>query len=464
MSSISVMETNDLTRLHLSFISGKSRPERFRRAQLKALIKMLRQHEAEFVAALHEDLHKPACEAFVSEIDFVVSEARHALQELAVWLTPQTVPTNLVNQIGNSSIRREPLGVALIMAPWNFPVQLALAPLVAAIAAGNCAMIKPSELAPACSALLVKLLPEHLDTDCYAVAPGGIEVAQELLAQQFDKIFFTGGAQVARIVMRAAAEHLTPVTLELGGKNACIVDEKVNLKVASKRIAWAKTFNAGQACVAVDYVLVHKKRYQELLERIHQHWLTFYGAQPELSPDLCHIINKAHFERLQALLKNNGTIFSGGKTFKDTLCITPTLLTDISHDTPIMQDEIFGPLLPVIPVDSVDEALNIVKKRPPALVLYLFSRRAHIHEHVLNNSSSGDVCINDAIAHYAVPELPFGGRGESGMGAYHGRYGFEAFSQARGVLRKSTLVDPNFRYPPYTKFGTKIFRKILGLG
>lgn len=457
-----IIET--LTRLRRTFAAGQTRPEAYRRQQLRRLRDMLCQHEDAFVAALHADFRKPACETYLSETDFVRNEIDHTLDNLRAWMTPEAVHTNLANQMGSSEVRREPLGVALIIGPWNFPVQLALNPLVGAIAGGNCAIIKPSELTAHTAALLGELLPKYLDPDAYALLNGGVATSQALLAQRFDKIFFTGGGTVGRVVMRAAAEHLTPVTLELGGKSPCIVDDSAAIKTAARRIAWGKAFNAGQVCVAPDYILVHHKRHDELVERIGDAWREFFGSDPSRSADYARIVNERHFDRLVGLLEGGGRIAHGGGHDREQRFIEPTLLTDVDADAQVMQEEIFGPILPVLRVDDLDAAIEFVNARPHPLALYFFSKQAKAKKKLLDNTQSGDVAINEVITHYAVPDLPFGGVGESGMGGYHGRNSFDAFTYARGVLSKGTLIDPAFRYPPFGAGKIRLLRGLVDLG
>ena len=434
--------------LRASFVAGRTRPASWRREQLDRLHAMIVEREGIFLEALREDLGKPVFEAWLGEIGFLANEASSAQKHLRAWMQPERVTTPLAVQPGKSRIEREPLGVALIIAPWNYPLQLALSPLIGAIAAGNCAIIKPSELAPMTAAAMAEWVPKYLDTEAVRVIEGGAEETQVLLRQRFDYIFYTGGGRVGRIVMRAAAEHLTPVTLELGGKSPCLVDASVDLAVAARRIAWGKFFNAGQTCVCPDYVLAHRDVAEALLARLEQTIRTFYGDDPKKSPDYGRIINDRHFDRLAGLL-GAGQIVTGGIMDANQRYLAPTVIAKVPPGAAVMEDEIFGPILPVIEVDSMDAAIRFVNDRPKPLALYVFSSNKATADRVLSQTSSGGACVNDVVAHLGVPDLPFGGVGESGMGAYHGRASFEAFSHRKAVLRKGTRVDPALRYPPY---------------
>lgn len=442
-----------------AFRSGKTRPLSWRNQQLRGLVAMLTEKEDAFLEALSQDLGKSSFEGWLSEVKLVINEAEHTMEYLPAWARPERVPTPLFLKPGHCKVYREPLGAALIISPWNYPLQLALAPLVSAIGAGNTAVIKPSELAEATSQVIADMLPRYLDEDAFAVVQGGIPETTKVLEQRFDHIFYTGNGHVGRIIMRAAAEHLTPVTLELGGKSPCIVDRSVNMKVAVKRIIWGKFFNAGQTCVAPDYVLAHKDLAGELETGLKQTIREFFGDKPEDSADYGRIVNDRHFERLSKLL-DGGEIIIGGDTDAETRFIAPTLMKGVTFDSPVMQDEIFGPILPILEIDSIDAAIDIVNEHDKPLALYVFSDDKQVQTRILDCTSSGGGCVNDAIAHLGVPDLPFGGVGASGMGAYHGRHGFEAFSHRKGVLHKSTLIDPSLRYPPYTEGKTKWVRRL----
>jgi aldehyde dehydrogenase (NAD+) len=356
---------------------------------------------------------------------------------------------------------REPLGVALVIAPWNYPVHLLVLPMAAAIAAGNCVVGKPSELAPATSAALARLAASHLDPRAVAVVEGGATETQALLEERFDTIFYTGNAAVGRLVMEAAARHLTPVTLELGGKSPALVDAGADLEVAARRIAWGKFLNAGQTCVAPDYVLVHRAAEHELVDRLAAKIERFYGPDPRRSPDYARIVSDLHFDRLGALLSaSSAHVAVGGTSTRAQRYVAPTLLTGVDRDDPVMQDEIFGPVLPVVGVDGIDDAVRFVAGRPKPLALYVFSRSQRTVERVLAATSSGSVGVNCTVQQLAVPGLPFGGVGASGMGAYHGRHGYETFSHRRSVLAKPARPDPPVLYPPYGRVARWVLKRM----
>jgi len=446
-----------ITPLRETFRSGRTRQLRWRKAQLQALRAMLVEQEGVLVRALRDDVGKSELEGYLTDVGFVIAEIDHALAHLHSWMKPKRVGTPLILQPGSSRVVYEPLGVALIIGAWNYPVQLSLAPLVGCIAAGNCAVIKPSEFAPRCAEALAKLLPRYLDPSAFAVVEGGVPETSALLEEQFDKIFFTGSSRVGRIVMAAAAKHLTPVTLELGGKSPCVVDEDVDMAVAARRITYGKFINAGQTCIAPDYVLVHKAREEALLDAITETIDAFYGGDPQGSEDFGRIIDARHHERLTRLIEGE-TIVTGGQTDPNQLHIAPTVLRDVSPDAPVMREEIFGPILPVLAVDDMDEAIRFINDRDKPLALYVFSSKATTADRIIAATSAGGVCVNDTILQVVAPELPFGGVGESGMGKYHGRAGFEAFSNAKAVFRHGTSFDLPMRYPPFSKRDKAILR------
>jgi aldehyde dehydrogenase (NAD+) len=439
-----------VSRLRASFDSGATRGAEWRATQLRQLMRMIEDNEEQILGALKSDLGKSNYEGWIGETNFVKAEIKFTLKSLKRWMKPRRVSTPMVLQPGKARIISEPLGVVLIIAPWNYPFQLALGPLVGAIAAGNAAILKPSEVAGATSRVIAELVPRYLDRDCIAVVEGGVSETTDVLRQRFDHIFYTGNGTVGRIVMEAAAKHLTPVTLELGGKSPCIVDRDVDLGTAVKRICWGKFFNAGQTCVAPDYVLVHESVEKKFLEKMAQTIREFYGDDPQTSGDYGRIVNERHHKRLSALLDGQKT-FTGGKTDVADRYIAPTVLTEVSKDSAVMADEIFGPILPVIPVSTLDQAIEFINQRPKPLALYVYSSNAERAERVLSLTSSGGACVNDCLNHLVPHELPFGGVGASGMGAYHGRTSFDTFSHRKSVLDKPTYVDPALRYPPYTE-------------
>lgn len=429
------------------FQTGATRPLEFRREQLRKLERAIESREAQIGEALHADLRKSPHEAFATEIGLVLSELRHAARHLATWMKPQRRRTPLMAWPGRSFIQPEPYGVALIIGPWNYPLQLLLSPLVGALAAGNCAVLKPSELAPRTAAVVDEIIRGTFAAELVTVVQGEREVAEALLRARFDTLFFTGSTPVGRAVMAAAAKHLTPVTLELGGKSPCIVCADAPLETTARRIAWGKFMNAGQTCVAPDFVLVDRRVRDGLIAAIGQALREFYGENPQRSPDYSRIVNRRHFDRLLAYVAG-GHIAHGGQHDVNDLYLAPTILTGVAWDEPVMQEEIFGPVLPVLEFDKLDEALAMLRGRPTPLALYLFTQDHAAQERVLAETRSGGVCLNDVVVHMVGKEMPFGGLGESGMGAYHGRASFDCFSHRRAVLRRSFAFDAKLRYPP----------------
>lgn len=447
-------------RLRRTFGSGVTRPIEWRRTQLDRLAALARENRDVLVEALRNDFGKPAVEALLTDVAIIAAEATAARKQLKKWMKPERIATPAQQQPGRARVVREPLGVVLIIAPWNYPVQLLLSPLVGAIAAGNCAVLKPSELTPHTSAVLADLVPRYLDPDAVALVEGAVPETEALLAERFDHIFYTGGGRVGQVVLEAAARHLTPVTLELGGKSPCIVDETANVPVAARRIAWGKFLNAGQTCVAPDYVLVHQSREDELVEELAAAVEEFYGAQPKKSADFARIVNASHHERLSQLLKD-GEPAVGGESDPEQRYIAPTVLRNVPLDSDVMSDEIFGPILPVLPVADLDEAIRFAAGREKPLALYLFSEDAAAAERVTQETSSGSVCINHVVWQIANPNLPFGGVGPSGTGAYHGRHSFETFSHRKPVVTKTTRFDQKFAYPPFGRMKTALLKRLL---
>lgn len=450
-----------VARLRATYTSGPTRPLAYRQRQLAGIARMLRACESDFVAALRTDLGKPAVETIATEIAYPAREVRLAQKMLSKWTKPERVATPLFAWPGKCRIVREPLGVVLIIGPWNYPVQLMLVPLIGAIAAGNCAILKPSEHAPATGALLAKRLPDHVDGECVQVVEGGVETATALLAERFDHIFYTGNAAVGRIILTVAAKHLTPVTLELGGKCPCIVDQHVELDVAARRIVWGKFYNAGQTCIAPDYLLVHEAIADALLARLKQTLIDFYGPDPRVSPDYGRIVNVRHHRRLMALLSGSGEAFVGGDAYEPERYFAPTILRSVPAHAPAMAEEIFGPILPVLPVKDMAAAVAFVNARPKPLALYLFSSDRRAQSQVLQSTSSGGAVINHTLMHEVIPSLPFGGVGDSGMGAYHGKASFETFSHRKAVLAKSTWLDLSLQFPPYNDNKMKWLRRFV---
>lgn len=435
-------------------------PRRFRASQLKALERMLEAHQQDFIDALADDLGKSAVEAKLTEIDMVRAEIDHAQLHLSEWMESKPVKIPLALQPASAKVEPQPLGVVLIIGPWNYPLQLMLAPLVAAIAAGNVAVLKPSELAPATSMALGKLIPQFLDRRAYAVIQGGANTSKILLEQQFDHIFYTGGEKVGKIVARAAAEHLTPTTLELGGKSPAVVMDGSHVAVA-RRLAYGKFMNAGQTCVAPDYVLAVGNAAETLEKHLAKAITGFYGKNPLQSRDYGRIVNRAHFNRLISYLEDGEVVIGGGYD-EATLKIEPTVMINVDPDSPLMQEEIFGPILPIIKVDSFDAAVRFINARPSPLAAYLFSENPRLQSSFGDQVRAGAIVHNAPNLHLAVPALPFGGVGASGMGSYHGRHGFERLSQMRAVMVKTAVVDTlKAIYPPYTWAKSKIIDRLL---
>ncbi|MDV2978272.1 UNVERIFIED_CONTAM: aldehyde dehydrogenase family protein [Actinomycetes bacterium ARC8] len=447
-----------LSHLRRSADTRITHPRRFRLQQLKALEKMLDEHLEDFVQALAEDLGKSATEAKFSEIDVVRAEIDFAQRHLAEWMDSTSVKVPLALQPAMAKVEPRPLGVVLIIGAWNYPVQLVLAPLVAAIAAGNAAVIKPSELAPATSGVLAKFLPVYLDERVYAVVEGGVDTSTELLAARWDHIFYTGGERVAKIVAAAAAKHLTPTTLELGGKSPAVVEN--DSLASAKRLAYAKFMNSGQTCVAPDYVLSIGDS-TELIQRLGQAITSFYGKEPLTHPDYGRIVSRKHFDRLLSMFEQGEVVF-GGEYDEETLRIAPSIMRNPDLEGSLMTEEIFGPILPVIEVESFEEALEFIARRPSPLAAYLMSESPRLQSIFSDRVRAGSVVHNAPLVQMVVPTLPFGGIGPSGMGAYHGRHGFERLSQMRSELNKTTVVDTlSAIYPPYSWAKRKIIDRLL---
>lgn len=443
----------------LFFATGRTKDVAFRLEQLKVLRKAVLDNQAAIIEALKADLNKPIFESYATEIGSV-KEIDYAIKQLKSWTKPQKVASTPEQFPSTAMIYPEPLGVVLIIAPWNYPFQLIISPLVGAIAAGNCAILKPSELAPHTSQIVAQIFQNNFEPAYISVVEGGVETSQQLLKEKFDHIFFTGGTAVGKIIMEAAAQHLTPVTLELGGKSPCIVDADINLEHTARRITWGKFINAGQTCIAPDYILVEKSIKKDLIEALKNCIQEFYGDEPEKSCDYARIINKKHFSRLATLL-NQGDIITGGTINPETFYIAPTLIDNISLDAPIMQEEIFGPILPVIEYNDLSSAIAIVNSQPKPLALYLFSKNKNLQQRILRETSSGSVCINDTVMQVGIPDLPFGGVGASGIGNYHGKASFDTFSHQKSVLKKSFLLDLKWRYAPY-EGKLDLLKRIIG--
>ncbi len=454
-------EINALVEAQRAFFRTRVTFERsFRKQALKRLRDALIEQEADLAAALCADLGKSLEEAYMSEIGMLRSSVSDALRHLRSWMKPRRVAAPLAHFPSRCRVLTEPYGLSLVISPWNYPLLLSLDPLISSIAAGNCCIIKCSEYAPATSKAIAELIASLYPPEYVAVVEGDAEQSRLLLDERFDCIFFTGGARVGRIVMEAAARHLTPVTLELGGKSPCIIDKSANIELAARRIAFGKILNAGQTCVAPDCVLLPRGSEEAFAEAFRTAVAGMLGDEPCLNSRYVHIINRRHFDRLLGLLAS-GRVLSGGASDAESLHIEPTLLGDVSPESPCMQEEIFGPLLPLIPYDSLSDAEAFVLSRPKPLACYIFASERSIEHRLLERLSFGGGCVNDTIVHLAVPGLPFGGVGESGMGAYHGKAGFDTFSHRKSVLRKACWLDLPFRYHPFTKLSLRMLRLFM---
>ncbi len=449
-----------LADLRASFESGLTHDLAWRDHQLARLKALLEDHEDRIVEALSKDLAKPKQEVFLGELALLYSEIKYARKHLKKWAKPRRVRTPLAGQPAQSFVVPEPRGVVLIIGAWNYPIQLILGPLIPAIAAGNCAILKPSEVAPTTAHLVASLVPAYLDERAFRVVEGGVEETTALLAERFDHIFYTGGSAVGRVVMTAAAKHLTPVTLELGGKSPCVVDDSADIKSAARRIVWGKCLNAGQTCIAPDYVLVTPKQKGALIKALRAELDRMYGQDRLASTDYCKIINERHFERLSAYLEE-GEIVIGGEADRETLKIAPTVLTDLKPDAECMREEIFGPILPVIEVADFQAAIDWIQSGEKPLAAYLFTTQTSHEKKFLETISTGNVCINDVLMFMLVPDLPFGGVGTSGMGQYHGRAGFDQLSHLKAVMRRGRFPEIWIRFAPYSESKTRLL-KIFG--
>lgn len=441
------------------FSKNKTKDVNFRLQQLKILKQLLDENETKIIKALQSDLRKPELEALTSEIILVRKEIELAIRNIKNWTKPQKVSVPWQLWPVSGKIAPEPLGVVLIIGAWNYPFSLIVTPLIGAISSGNCAVLKPSEIAVNTSNLLAEIIPEYFDPAYISVVEGGVETSQKLLTEKFDHIFFTGSSYIGKIVMEAAAKQLTPVTLELGGKNPCIIDADINLEYTARRIIWGKFFNTGQTCIAPDYLLVNKQIKNKLIETIKKSLPEFFGEHPEFSPDYGRIVNQKNFNRLINLLKT-GKIIIGGENNPDQLYIAPTFIDHVSLSDPIMQEEIFGPILPILEYTDINEAINLINSQPKPLALYIFSQNQNLQQQITQATSSGAVGINDTLIHFSMPSLPFGGVGNSGMGKYHGKASFDTFTHYKSVYKNHFWLDIKLRYAPY-KGKLELFKRIF---
>lgn len=441
------------------FLAGKTLEVEFRIQQVRKLREAVLRREQQLLDALKADLSKPAFEAYGSEIGMVLQEAGHAIKHLRSWARPRRVWSPIALLPSLSRIYPQPRGVVLIIGPWNYPIQLVLVPLIGAMAAGNCAVVKPSELAPRSSAAVAELIHDSFPQEEVAVIEGNRSTGEFLVNQPFDHIFFTGGTAVGRIVAQAAAKNLVPCTLELGGKSPCLVHGDVDPSLAARRVAWGKFYNAGQTCVAPDYVLVQAPVKDRFVDQLQQHLRRFFGDDPAASPDYARIINEAHFDRLTSLI-TRGKIVTGGQTDRKGKYIAPTVIENVGLEDPIMGEEIFGPILPILEYSTIEEAIDIMRKIPRPLSLYVFARDRKIQKDIVKRVPFGGGCLNDTLVHFTNPNLPFGGVGPSGIGLAHGKFSFDAFSHLKAIVTTPLAIDIPVRYPPYgRKLG--LLRKLV---
>ena len=441
------------------YTSGVTRPIKYRIDQLEKLKLAILKYETPLIRALNLDLNKPEFEAYATEIGYVLQSIRHTVKHLEKWAKDIPVKTPIHQAGAKAMMKYEPYGVTLIIAPFNYPFQLLIEPLIGALSAGNTAVVKPSEYTPNVESIIVKIMEEVFEEGYVKVVTGGRDVLTELIHAPFDYIFFTGSVPVGKIVMRAAADNLVPVTLELGGKSPVIVHDDADIKMAAKRIAWGKFMNAGQICIAPDYIYVHKSVEKTFLEEVMKVVIEFYGAMPNKSPDYCRIVNEKQMKRLIKLI-NHDKVIIGGQYDLESRYIAPTIMKDVTWDDDVMKDEIFGPIMPVLTYDNIENVIETINKQPKPLAFYVFSESESVQAYLMDQIPFGGGCINDTILHVAVQELPFGGVGASGIGAYHGEESFKAFSHRKSVLKKSTKIDLKFLYPPY-KNHVKLIKKIL---
>ncbi len=454
------MEIKELVKMQRKYYNtGKTRDISFRLEQLKKLKSVVLQNEEKILLALKKDLNKSEFEGFMTEVGMFYSELDFAIKNIRKWSKTRRVRSSMVNFPSISKIIPQPYGVTLIMSPWNYPFQLALIPLVWSLAAGNCIIVKPSEYAVSTSNIINDIIENNFSKEYIAVVQGNQEESEKLLLERFDYIFFTGSTNVGRIVMKSASNYLTPITLELGGKSPCIILKDADIDLTAKRLTWGKLINAGQTCVAPDYVLVHEDRKNELIEKIKYYINKYFGDNPCNNEQFPKIINERHFKRIVSLIDTDKVVYGGGYNSK-TLKIEPTIVDNANWDDNIMKEEIFGPIFPILTYKDLDEVIQEIIKRPNPLAVYIFTKNKYLEDKILEMIPSGGCCINDTITHIATNYLPFGGVGESGMGSYHGKSGFDTFTHYKSVLKKLNLDIP-IRYAPYNDKLIKILKKIM---
>lgn len=448
------------TKLDEYFYSGATKAASWRIRQLKSLMSMLQKEEKQFAQALHADLGKSPEEAFFSEIGFLTKEIKSFIKKTEKWMKPNTKSTPLLAFPAKSMTQAEPLGTCLVIGAWNYPLMLSLSPMLAAISAGNCVILKPSEKSPATSALLAKMLPQYLDMNAFGVVEGGIQPTSDLLALPFDKIFYTGGERVGKIVMQAAAKHLTRVTLELGGKSPCIIDKNINLNTALKRIVWGKLMNVGQTCVCPDYLLVHHSNLDNVLEKIKQIIVRQYKKDPKQNRFYGRVVDSDNVRRLAGYLEGQEVVY-GGQYSAEERYFAPTIVLNPAPESDLMQEEIFGPIIPILSFNGRSDMLQFIKRRAKPLAAYAFTEDKEFEEKFIDTISAGSMCINDISMFMANEELPFGGVGTSGMGNYHGKYGFDTFSHQKSIMRRSFSFENSFRYMPLNSIKMWILKRFL---
>ncbi|RIA97469.1 aldehyde dehydrogenase family 3 member B1-like protein [Glomus cerebriforme] len=450
--------------LRTSFTKHLTKPLKYRKKQLEQLYNLVDENQEEISEALYKDLHKSKIESSLAEIGIIRQECLDALNHLEEWTSPEYVKTSMIYKINKCHIRKDPVGTVLIISTWNYPVNLLLLPLVGAIAAGCTALIKPSELAANTAAVVTKLFPQYLDQKAYRIVNGGATETMSLLEYRFDHIFYTGSGAIGKIIMTAAAKHLTPVTLELGGKSPVILADDADIPISAKRLVWGKTFNSGQTCIAPDYILCTRETQEALIKELPKVIKDSYGSDPQKSPDYGRIINQRHFDRLSGLLsRTKGKIVIGGNSDRDDLYIEPTIVSDVPKVDSLMEEEIFGPIFPIVVVENIDDAIRYINEKDTPLALYPFSKNDKTIKYILDNTRSGATVINDTMLHVSVPTLPFGGTGASGIGAYHGRYTFDAFTHKRSIMSSPLALEKLLasRYAPYKESNFKLMSYFL---
>lgn len=445
------MSTKNISSLFNYYHLGETRSYSFRKKELKKLYKSIQHYEPKILDALSKDLHKSAEEAYATEVGVVLAELSHCIKHLKEWMLPKPVSTPMVLLPSSSKILYDPLGVCLIIAPWNYPFQLLLAPLIGAIAGGNCVVLKPSEFTPHTSLIVKELVETTFDKNYITVVEGdGKTVVSQLMNEyRFDHVFFTGSISVGKEIALLAAHQLIPTTLELGGKSPCIIDKDIHLKSTVQRITWGKFTNAGQTCVAPDYLMIHESMKEKVIDGIKKCIQDFYGENPNEANDYARIINENRFNKLSSYL-SEGNIILGGKTNKETLYFSPTLMENIHNHASLLQDEIFGPILPIFTFSKIEEVIEKIQEHPNPLALYVFSNNQSVQNKLVENISFGGGCINNTLVHLGNPNLPFGGVAYSGMGMYHGEYSFKTFTRPKAIMKSNVLIDPSIKYPPYT--------------